>query len=55
MQLTLSARKRKKLAYNAARSKVRIFIGEEKTRWIELKTSLGLKTDAEMAKVLLDR
>lgn len=53
--LTSSAKKRKKSENDAKWNKSRVNIGYEFPRWTSLKDKLGLKTHAEMAKVLLDR
>jgi hypothetical protein len=53
--VTDSAKKRKKQAYNILFSKARIHIGTELSRWRELKGRLSIKSDAKLAKILLDR
>lgn len=53
--LTLSAKKRKKSVLDAKWNKCRINMGEEIGRWNTLKTSLGVKSHADVAKILLDR
>jgi hypothetical protein len=53
--LSDSARKRNKKAANAKLNKNRIYIGDEYDRWMEIKATLHLETNSEVAKILLDR
>lgn len=52
--LTDTAKKRHKMESNARCNMYRISIGSEYSRWNELKAALRLKTNAEVAKTLLD-
>ena len=52
---TESAKKEKKKRTDLKSQKARINIGDEIDRWNILKETLGLKTNPEVAKVLLDR
>ncbi|XDV36009.1 hypothetical protein PO909_005863 [Leuciscus waleckii] len=45
----------KKKAYDQARGRTRVNIGEAYQRWRELKEQKGLTSDAEVALFLLDR
>ena len=55
VKLTDSERKRNKRDANARLNKNKIYIGDEYDRWSELRTKLSLKTNIEVAKILLDR
>ena len=50
-----SERKRRRVACNKRLNRTRIVIGDEIDRWKTLQESLQLKTDALLAKFLLDR
>lgn len=54
LKLTDSARKRNKKEANARLNKNKIYIGDQYDRWTELRTKLCLKTNIELAKMLLD-
>ena len=54
-KLSDSARKRNKKAANTKLNKNRIYIGDEYDLWMEIKTTLRLETNSEVAKILLDR
>ena len=47
--------KREKSENDAKCNRSRINIGEEFGRWTDLKTRFGLKTRAEVGRILLDR
>jgi hypothetical protein len=53
--LTDSTRKRHKKDNSAKYNKTRVCIGDEYDRWTELKDVLRIKTQAKVAKILLDR
>lgn len=55
LKLTDSARKRNKKEANARLNKNKIYIGDQYDRWKELRTNLCLKTNVELAKMLLDK
>lgn len=55
LKLTDSARKRNKKEANARLNKNKIYIGDQYDRWTELRTKLCLKTNIELAKMLLDK
>ena len=52
--LTQSERKRRKQERDRAKSKTRIYIGDEYERWIRVRNERGVKADFELAKYLLD-
>jgi len=54
-KLSDSARKRNRREVNAKQNKKRIYIGYQHDRWMELKGVLRVKTNAEVARILLDR
>uniref|UniRef100_A0A8W8MPA3 Uncharacterized protein n=1 Tax=Magallana gigas TaxID=29159 RepID=A0A8W8MPA3_MAGGI len=54
LKLTDSARKRNKKKANARLNRNKIYIGDQYDRWTELRTNLCLKTNVELAKMLLD-
>lgn len=54
LKLTDSARKRNIKEANARRNKNKIYIGDQYDRWTEFRTKLCLKTNIELAKMLLD-
>jgi len=53
--VTKSAKKRLKQAYNWEFHKARVHIGKELERWRDLKAKLSVKSDANLAKILIDR
>jgi hypothetical protein len=53
--LTDYTRKRHKKDNSAKYNKTRVCIGDEYDRWTELKDVLRIKTQAKVAKILLDR
>ena len=53
--LTNSAKKRKKKVLDSKSNKARINIGDEINRWNAFKEANGLKSNSEVAKILLDR
>ena len=55
IKLTDSGRKRRKQERNAILNKSRISIGYEIDRWNDIKTQLSIESNAEVAKILLDR
>ena len=55
IKLTDSGRKRRKQERNAIVNKSRISIGDQIDRWNDIKTQLSIESNAEVAKILLDR
>lgn len=55
VSLTLSAKKKKKAALDSKWNKSRINIGQEITRWNNLKAEMNLQTHADVAGFLIDR
>ena len=55
IKLTDSGRKRRKQERNAIVNKSRISIGDQIDRWNHIKTQLSIESNAEVAKILLDR
>ena len=55
IKLTDSGRKRRKQERNAIVNKSRISIGDQIDRWNYIKTQLSIESNAEVAKILLDR
>lgn len=53
--LTDSGRKRRRTEINAKNNKNRIYIGNQYDRWMEVKCALRLQSNAEVAKILLDK
>jgi len=53
-RFTDTERKHRKRESNAKLSKSRIWIGDQCDRWNELRSVLRVKTNAEVAKILLD-
>ena len=55
IKLTDSGRKRRKQERNAIVNKSRISIGDQIDRWNDIKTQLSIESNAEVAKIVLDR
>ena len=55
IKLTDSGRKRRKQERNAIVNKSRISIGDQIDRWNDIKIQLSIESNAEVAKILLDR
>ena len=55
IKLTDSDRKRRKQERNAILYKSRRSIGDQIDRWNDIKTQLSIESNAEVAKMLLDR
>jgi hypothetical protein len=54
-RLSLSEKKRRKAVRDSKRDLSRIRLGDQFVRWRALMEELGLASDTEMAKLLLDR
>ncbi|XP_053343408.1 uncharacterized protein LOC128513880 [Clarias gariepinus] len=52
---TESDKKKRRLAYQTSLDKTRVYVGKEFGRWQQLKESLSLKTNEQVATLLLDR
>ncbi|XP_052691243.1 uncharacterized protein LOC128169118 [Crassostrea angulata] len=50
-----SARKRHKKGANAKLNKDKTYIGDQFDRWMDLRTKLTIKSNIELAKILMDR
>lgn len=55
VKLTDSARKKTQKDANAKLNKSRIYIGDQIDRWLDLRTRLSIESNANLAKILLDR